>query len=146
MGARTKGEDELRQTAGVSDDAEKIETPMMKPAGPRDALIDPQPEDFIPDVETKGYHVGMVRQPAEVVGVGGVPQGFRSTAGEPSRFAHGSLAHLKAAHRENDPAGADVQEVGPDPTPAGVFMPGVGFVTEADARKSAAAKKTAAEA
>lgn len=33
----------------------------------RDALIDPQPGDIIPDNEEKGYHVGTERQPAEPV-------------------------------------------------------------------------------
>lgn len=36
-------------------------------AGPRDALLDPQPHDIIPDAVEKGYHVGEVRQPAEPV-------------------------------------------------------------------------------
>ena len=33
----------------------------------RDALTDPRDGDIIPDVESKGYHVGTVRQPAEPV-------------------------------------------------------------------------------
>lgn len=33
----------------------------------RDALVDPREGDIIPDVDTKGYHVGEVRQPAEPV-------------------------------------------------------------------------------
>jgi hypothetical protein len=52
----------------------------------RDALVDPQPGDYLGDTE-KGNHVGEVRQPAEPVldSAGNVT--FESIADEPSKFA-----------------------------------------------------------
>lgn len=139
-----KAEASMTQTAGVSDDAEAIETPYMGSTGPRDALIDPAPEDFVPDVDTKGYHVGMVRQPAELVGVGGVPQGFRSVSEHESKFAHGSLKALKAAHNGTEKGLGEA--AAPDPSPQGVFMPGLGFVSSADAHAAASSSRKPAKA
>lgn len=69
--------------------------------GPRDALVDPNPVDFIPGVDEKGYHTGLVRQPAEpIVDGSGNLRGFRSET--PSKFGYGSLRHLKDAHKDLD--------------------------------------------
>jgi hypothetical protein len=82
----------------------------------RDALIADQYDenvDYVPELDTKGYHAGLVRQPAEVVG--SFPdnvRGFRATgiAGE-SKFKQTSFRELKAANsamQADDPAYAGV--------------------------------------
>lgn len=74
--------------------------------GPRDALLDPQPEDYIPDNEEKGYHAGLERQ--------GGP--------EESKFDHGSLDELKAAHNAQE-GDKDSTPVSPEPTAEEVSSP-----------------------
>lgn len=69
-------------------------------AGPRDALVDPQPGDIIPDNEEKGYHIGEVRQPAEPVLHRSGDVTFESE-GE-SKFAGASIGDLKAAHNKRE--------------------------------------------
>lgn len=106
------------ETPGVSKDAEVMDAPLSLPVvGPRDALVTPEPQDYVPDIDEKGYHVGLVRQPADLVGTpeAGV-QGFRSQGGE-SKFAFGSLAHLKAAHNDAE-AGGIADSVAPSPSPS----------------------------
>lgn len=83
-------------TPGTDPDAPLVGRPT------RDALNanDYDPDvDYVPGIDEKGYHTGQVRQPAEPIGEEGNLRGFRSTgvAGD-SKFAYGSLAHLKAAH------------------------------------------------
>jgi hypothetical protein len=74
----------------------------LRVGGPRDALIEDghNENDYVPDVESKGYHVGMVRQPVKVaVDDSGRMVGFQSE--HPSKFeSQPSLADLKAAHNE----------------------------------------------
>lgn len=66
----------------------------------RDALIDPQPQDIIPDAETKGYHVGVVRQPAEPVQTAAGTVGFESIAAEPSKFETAAQQKARSNARE----------------------------------------------
>jgi hypothetical protein len=68
-------------------------------AGPRDALVDPQPQDVMPDPE-KGNHVGMVRQPAEPVLTAGGVVGFESIADEPSKFESAKAQKARSNARE----------------------------------------------
>lgn len=76
--------------------------------GPRDALLDPREGDIIPDLETKGLHVGEVAQPAEPVLHRGGDVTFESLPEAPeSRFKPQSFADQKKANSEmqaNDPA------------------------------------------
>ena len=53
----------------------------------RDALQDPKDTDYIPDVDTKGYHVGEVRQPAEPVLHAGNVVTFESVGDGESKFS-----------------------------------------------------------
>lgn len=110
-------------TVGVSADAEKIDTPLAVAGtvGPRDALLEPRETDIVPDLEEKGYHVGMVRQPADVVGVRGVPQGFRSATDMPSRFP--SFREVKAAHNEREASQGDSFGVPASPDPGANVTP-----------------------
>lgn len=56
--------------------------------GPRDALLDPRDTDIIPDLHTKGLHVGEVAQPAEPVLHRGGDVTFESLPEAPeSKFA-----------------------------------------------------------
>jgi hypothetical protein len=66
---------------------------LARTATARDALLDPQEGDIIPDNEEKGYHVGEVRQPAEPVLTRGGDVRFESD--QPSKFT-GSYAEQKA--------------------------------------------------
>ena len=80
-----------------------VEEPLR--VGPRDALIDDgqeHPEDYVPDVDSKGYHVGLVRQPAKIVAnEAGQHVGFASE--HPSKFAEQpTLSDLKAYHNEQE--------------------------------------------
>jgi hypothetical protein len=69
-------------------------------SGPRDALIDPQPGDYVPDNVEKGYHVGTVRQPADpVLGASG-RVGFESIADEPSKFESAKAQKARSNARE----------------------------------------------
>ena len=90
-----------------------VEEPLR--VGTRDALIEDghNEGDYIPDVESKGYHVGMVRQPAHVaVNEAGQPVGFISE--RPSKFEEQpTLADLKAHHNaveSEDEWNEDVRE------------------------------------
>lgn len=99
-----KNADTFSATPGASGPGtHKVEEPLR--VGPRDALIDDgqeHPEDYIPDVDSKGYHVGMVRQPAAVVAnEAGQPVGFASE--HPSKFAEQpTIADLKAHHNAEE--------------------------------------------
>lgn len=77
-----------------------VERPLQ--VGPPDALIESQrtPSDFVPDIDTKGYHTGVVRQPVEPVPGGFVSEHESKFAGQPT------IADMKAAHNEaeSDPA------------------------------------------
>jgi hypothetical protein len=89
----------------------------------RDALTDPREGDIIPDVDTKGYHVGEIRQPAEPVLTRSGDVTFESLpeAGE-SKFVS-SYAEEQAAmdkRLSSDPAYAGVahQPIASDPEEA----------------------------
>lgn len=73
-------------------------------SGPRDALIldGHNEQDYIPDVDGKGYHSGMVRQPAMVViGADGRVVGFEAL--DESMFARQpTIQDLKAAHNARE--------------------------------------------
>lgn len=105
--------------------------------GPRDAMNADQydPEiDVVPGIEEKGFHTGLVRQPASPIGGEGELRGFEATgvAGD-SKFAYGSLAHLKAAH--NALEAGDRRYAGVEPTSEEAFDP----------ERLAAAERKAAE-
>ncbi len=73
----------------------------------RDALVDPQEGDYIPDVETKGYHVGEVRQPADIALTRGGQVVFESTSDAgPSKFE--SAADQKARSNAREAANPDL--------------------------------------
>jgi hypothetical protein len=80
----------------------------------RDALTDPREGDIIPDVDTKGYHVGEVRQPAEPVLTRGGDVQFESLGDTgPSKFPS-SYAEEQAAmdkRLSSDPAYAGTVHV-----------------------------------
>lgn len=101
MASKNK-EDAFSATPGASGKGtHRVEEPLR--VGPRDALIDDgkeHPEDYIPDVDSKGYHTGMVRQPAHLVAnESGQPVGFSSD--HESKFAaQPTMADLKAHHNE----------------------------------------------
>lgn len=89
----------------------------LSSAGPRDALLDPRETDIIPDLETKGLHVGEVAQPAEPVLHRGGDVTFESLPEAPeSRFSGAlSFAEQKRLNSElqaNDPAYAGRAFVG----------------------------------
>lgn len=101
---------------------DEVTAELARRASPRDALLDPQPTDIIPDNDEKGYHVGEVRQPAEPVLTRGGDVRFESIADQPSKFEDNpsSLKALKAAHNEreaSDAAYAGITHV-PDEDPA----------------------------
>jgi hypothetical protein len=77
---------DFSRTPGVSKDAQAQEA---------------DPDDIVPDMEEKGYHAGLVRQPAAVLVEGGQVVGFESKGGQ-SKFEAGSLQAMKAAHNERD--------------------------------------------
>lgn len=66
----------------------------------RDALVDPQPGDYVPDMEEKGYHVGTVRQPADVALTAGGKVVFESTADEGSKFESAADQKARSNARE----------------------------------------------
>lgn len=71
---------------------------------PPDAATDPGYEDQIADPE-KGYHTGLVRQPAEPVqGPDGAVR-FETIGDAPSLFDRGGLKELKAAHNDAEAGG-----------------------------------------
>ena len=83
---------------------------LARNAGPRDALVDPEPTDYVPDNEEKGYHVGQERQPAEPVLTRGGDVHFESIADQPSKFEPDGVAlidKLKAQHNADDAARTD---------------------------------------
>lgn len=75
----------------------------------RDALLDPQEGDIIPDIESKGYHVGQVRQPAEAVLMSDGDVHFESDL--PSKFegedGQSFIDKMKAAHNATDAGRAE---------------------------------------
>jgi hypothetical protein len=75
----------------------------------RDALVDPREGDIIPDVESKGYHVGEVRQPADVALTRGGAVVFesKSDAG-PSKFEGNSAADQKARSNAREAANPEL--------------------------------------
>jgi hypothetical protein len=82
----------------------------------RDALVDPRDGDYIPDVESKGYHVGEVRQPADVALTRGGQVVFESTSDAgPSKFesAAEQKARSNAREQENPDLYGGVQHVAP---------------------------------
>jgi hypothetical protein len=114
---------------------EESDRPLMLGSAPtRDALLDPEPDDIIPDNEEKGYHVGLVRQPVEAIsdGRGGV-RGYRSRGGE-SKFKRGSLAHLKAVHNQREAALKPATGPRPERGVFGVMHTAPVTATEAEAR------------
>lgn len=85
----------------------------------RDALLDPREGDIIPEIESKGYHAGMVRQPAEAVLTAAGDVKFESDL--PSKFedAEGEsfIDKMKAAHNESDNSGEPILASNlPEPT------------------------------
>lgn len=84
------------RAAGTHD----VEEPLH--AGPLDALIesDRTDSDYVPDIDTKGYHAGMVRQPVvPVADRRGNVVGYRSD--HPSKFAEApTVEDLKAFHNK----------------------------------------------
>lgn len=109
-----KAQDAFHATPGATAKGVKaVEEPLR--VGTRDALIEDghNDGDYVPDVESKGYHVGMVRQPAQVaVNAAGQPVGFISE--RPSKFEGApTLADAKAYHNEvesSDDWNEDVSE------------------------------------
>jgi hypothetical protein len=87
----------------------------MSTATTRDALLDPREGDIIPDVESKGYHVGEVRQPAEPVLTSDGAVHFESDLD--SKFEDGEgrsfIDVMKAAHNETDNTGEPVMADNP---------------------------------
>lgn len=81
---------------------EDVTAALAARVGPRDALMDPQPTDIIPDNDEKGYHVGEIRQPAEPVLDRSGDVRFETIGDEPSKFETGNLKALKAAHNERE--------------------------------------------
>ena len=74
----------------------KVEQPMK--VGPPDALLEGErtDSDYVPDMESKGYHVGVVRQPVEQV------QGGFTSDRESKFAAQPTIDDLKAAHNERE--------------------------------------------
>lgn len=83
----------------VARGVEDVALTLAKASAPRDALVDPQPGDYIPDPE-KGYHVGQVRQPAEPVATAAGVVGFESIADEPSKFESAKDQKARSNARE----------------------------------------------
>lgn len=65
----------------VARGAEDVALKLQSSATTRDALLDPREGDIIPDIESKGYHVGDVRQPADPVLLANGVQTFESQGG-----------------------------------------------------------------
>lgn len=101
-------EEQFSATPGARPNA--VEEPLH--VGPPDALIESQrtPSDIVPDMDTKGYHVGMVRQPVEPVSGGFVSE-------HPSKFAAApTLREAQAYHNaveQSDEWQAEVADVQP---------------------------------
>lgn len=89
--AASKNTDEVARGADVA--------LKLSQGGPRDALVDPLPGDYVPDLDSKGLHVGEVRQPAEPVlnRAGDVTFESVGDAGE-SKFAPTTYAEQVAAN------------------------------------------------
>lgn len=96
----------------------------LSTAGPRDALLDPREGDIIPDLETKGLHVGTVAQPAEPVLHKGGRVEFESLPEAPesrfTAFAGSDLKALKDYHNDVEKKGIEgsVAHVAPAPIDA----------------------------
>lgn len=96
----------------VTEVARGADVPLALAAMPgtttRDALVDPQEGDIIPDIESKGYHVGQVRQPAEPVLTSDGDVHFESVTGLDSKFGEPGessfIDKMKAAHNATDNA------------------------------------------
>jgi hypothetical protein len=89
----------------------------------RDALVDPRDTDYVPDADSKGYHAGLVRQPAEPVLMGDGVVHFESIADQPSKFevedGKTDIDVLKEAHNARDAAlDSDLADNTPTPTRA----------------------------
>jgi hypothetical protein len=103
---------------------------------PRDAATDPSEDDVIADPE-KGYHTGLVRQPAEPVvdrATGAVH--FESISDEPSKFGT-DLKTMKEAHNEAEAGGLEGSVLHQSVTP---YTDATG--PEAIARRQAAREAT----
>ena len=107
--------DQFSATPGARAKGVKAVEEPLRVGGPRDALIEDghNDQDYVPDVESKGYHVGMVRQPAKVaVNEAGQAVGFISE--HESKFAQQpNITDLKAYHNEvesSDEWNEDVSE------------------------------------
>jgi hypothetical protein len=117
---------------------EVVEQPLN--VGPRDALIDDGKgeNDYIPDVESKGSHVRLVRQPAKrAADARGTVVGFVSE--HPSKFAEQpQITDLKAYHNAVE-SSDEWEDAGPAVLPT---------ATEEEARsvKMAGATKAASKA
>jgi hypothetical protein len=100
--ARKNEQDAYSATPGASGPGTHAVEEPLNVGGTRDALIEDGKgeNDYIPEVESKGYHVGMVRQPAKVVvNEAGQAVGFASEL--PSKFAdQPTIDDLKAHHNE----------------------------------------------
>lgn len=94
----------FERTPGAPAPDEIADTPLT--VGPPDALIESQRTeyDYVPDLETKGFHTGMVRQPAEIIGTPENVRGFEATGSAgPSKFDNGTdLRSLKAHANERE--------------------------------------------
>jgi hypothetical protein len=107
----------FERTPGAPAPDEIDDTPLR--VGPPDALIeeDRTPYDVVPDLDEKGFHVGLVPQPASRIGTPENTRGFEATGERRSKFDNGAdLASLKRAHNESeasDPRYEGVAHVAP---------------------------------
>lgn len=84
----------------------------------RDALLDPKPGDYIPDNETKGYHVGEVRQPAEIVlNEGAATPHFETIGDKASKFPNFADQLAAVGEITKDYEGSDHQPLRVDGDP-----------------------------
>lgn len=111
--ASTKQPSAFERTPGAPGPDEIADAPLT--VGPPDALIEEQrtPYDVVPDLDEKGFHTGLVPQPASLIGTPENSRGFEATGERRSKFDNGAdLASLKAAHNEreaDDPRYAGVE-------------------------------------
>ena len=102
----------MAKNASSTEVARGADVPLaLSTAGPRDALTDPREGDIIPDLETKGLHVGHVAQPAEPVLHKGGRVEFESLPEAPesrfTAFAGSDLKALKEYHNKVEAKGID---------------------------------------
>jgi hypothetical protein len=114
---KAKAQDAFSATPGArARGTHKVEQPLQ--VGPPDALIEETrtDHDLVPEMESKGYHTGVVRQPVSVAAdARGNVVGF--TSEHPSKFAAApTLEDLKAYHNEVE-SGEDWQEDVQEATP-----------------------------